>query len=220
MRRALWLALMVDAVACRVQAAPSHPGKQPVPDATAAMPGITSTPTPASASGPTIDGSVPSERATGKSAIANASEELSSTIGAINASLPPLSGAAWVITGTATNRRERLHWLARDFGAPVFLRADQLDEGQLSKQGALPLHLGVIAIRFRTCHDLAAAKAKVDRSGRQNFALPVLTLFRTRSHDHALVFIFSETPAHESAAGVLRNALRGSDRACHDRSSL
>jgi hypothetical protein len=42
-------------------------------------------------------------------------------------------------------------------------------------------------------------------------------LFRMRARDHSLVFVFSETPMHESVAALLRdaNALLGADRPCN-----
>ena len=89
-------------------------------------------------------------------------------------------------------------------------------EARILEQAPNPLHVGVLAVRFGDCRALAEAKAKVERSGRQNFALPVLTLFRMRARDHSLVFVFSETPMHESVAALLRdmNALLGADRQC------
>jgi len=144
------------------------------------------------------------------------SDELRSTISAINSVLPSAVRGDWQIVATADNLKERLAWLARDFHAPMFLRAERLDEARILEQAPAPLHVGVLAVRFGDCRALAEAKTKVERSGRQNFALPVLTLFRMRARDHSLVFVFSETPMHESVAELLRdtNAVLGADRPC------
>ena len=199
MRIGLLLALALNLVACRGRA-PSQQGHERLAPADLA---------PASPP-PSIDAGTPT------SELAEVSDELRSTISAINSVLPGAVRDDWQIIATTDNRKERLAWLARDFHARAFLRAERLDEARILEQAPDPLHVGVLAVRFGDCRALAEAKAKVERSGRQNFALPVLTLFRMRARDHSLVFVFSETPMHESVAALLRdmNALLGADRQC------
>jgi hypothetical protein len=198
MRTGLLLALALSVTGCHGRA-PSQQGHARPASAEVA---------PASAV--TIDSGVPT------SELAGASDELRSTVSAINSILPSALRSAWQAIATVDNRKERLAWLAHDFHAPVFLRAERLDEAWILEQAPDPLHVGILAVRFGDCRALADAKAKVERSGRQNFALPDLTLFRMRARGHSLVFVFSETPMHESVATLLRdtNALLGPDRRC------
>ena len=200
MRIRLLLALAWSLVACH-RRPPSQQAHEPPAPADSA---------PASTA-LAIDSGIPAA-----SELAGVSDELRSTISAIDSVLPSAVRRDWQTIATADDRKERLAWLARDFHAPVFLRSDRLDEARVLEQAPDPLHVGVLAVRFGDCRALAEAKAKVERSGRQNFALPVLTLFRMRARDHSLVFVFSETPMHKSVAALLRdtNSILGPDRKC------
>jgi len=164
---------------------------------------------PATAGG--VDAGMPASELVG------VSDELRSTISAINSVLPSAVRGAWQVVAPADNRKERIAWLAHDLHAPAFLRAKRLDEARILEQAPEPLHVGVLAVRFGDCRALAEARAKVERSGRQSFALPVLTSFRMRARDHTLVFVYSETPMHESVAALLRdtNAVLGADGQCN-----
>jgi hypothetical protein len=199
MRVGLLLALAWGLVACRGRASSQRGREHPAPADLA----------PASVVA--IDGGAAASNLVG------VSDELRSTLLAITSVLPSTVRADWQIIATADNRKERLAWLAHDFHAPVFLRSDRLDEARVPERALDSLHVGVLAIRFGDCRALAEAKTKVERSGRQNFALPVLTLFRMRARDHSLVFVLSETPMHGAVAALLRdtNAILGADRPCN-----
>jgi hypothetical protein len=197
MRTRLLLALALSLTSCRERAPFQQGHARPAPAVVA----------PACA--------VAVDSGTPPSELAATSDELRSTISAINSILPSALRSAWQVIATG-NRKERLAWLARDFHAPAFLRAERLDEASIMEQSPDALHVGILAVHFGDCRALADAKAKVERSGRQNFALPVLTLFRMRARDHSLVFVFSETPMLESVAAFLRdaNVILGADRPC------
>jgi hypothetical protein len=123
----------------------------------------------------------------------------------------------WQITADNPARKDRLAWLTRDFGARIFLSAIRVDEALLqmsTREG--PLHLGVLSLRFQNCKSLREARSAVSKVGRLNFALPVLTIFRTKAHDHSLTFIMSETPLIGPIDGLLKNLDRivGPDIKC------
>lgn len=192
------LALFIGLLACRTQA--HQEGKRA--HSTADARGLRST--------------VDSSTAPVPAPIENSGDSLTRTMHAINTLIPAAVRSDWTVISTAENRKERLSWLARDFGAPVFRRAEQMGEARLLRPD-LPLHIGVLAIRFGHCRALAEATAKVERSGRQNFALPVLTFFRLHPQGRDLVFVFSETPTHPSAAALLGDphAVLGPALPCH-----
>jgi hypothetical protein len=206
MRLGLLLILAVAATNCRDRARPSESHRDPVSR---------------DRSAPSATLVVDSGAPTAQPSIVGASGDLAKVIDAVNGSLPTAARADWQIIASAENRTERLAWLAQDFHAPVFLRAEQVDEGRLQSQTPSPLHVGVFLIRFGNCRGLAEARAKVEKSGRQNFALPVLTLFRTRLLDHNLVFVFSETPLHKSVETLFQNldSILGPSVPCADRNA-
>ena len=152
-------------------------------------------------------------------AVDHAPENLRDPLMAIHESLSSVSLASWQVIVDDPGRKDRLAWLARDFGAPAFARAEHVDEGLLqtrTSEGAL--HLGLLVIHFRECKSLAVARAAVAKAGRLNFKLPVLTLFRTQSHGHDLIFVLSETPLHRQVDALFKNieSVLKKDTACSD----
>lgn len=102
--------------------------------------------------------------------------------------------------------KQRLAWLAKDFGSRAFIKADRLSEALLQRQMAgQPLHLELWLLHFPTCRALADARAAVKKVARSNFELPVLTVFRTRAREHDLVFLVSETPFHPHVQALFKN---------------
>ena len=203
MRIGLLFALAASLIACRGQAPSQRGHERPAPAEVAPWSRTLS-----------IDSGTPA------SELAGVSDQLRNTVLAINSVLPGAVRAHWQIIGTTDNqplelrvngqRALRLEPDASVTGAPNVIGGSSME------QAADPLHVGVLAVRFGDCRALAEAKAKVERSGRKNFALPVLTLFRTRTCDHSLVFVFSETPTHKSVTVLLRdtNALLRADLQC------
>lgn len=137
----------------------------------------------------------------------------------MHARLAAPSFGSWDIAVDSPDRKERLAWLARDFRAPAFRRANRVDEAHLrwkAEDGFL--HLGLLLVRFPHCRQLRDVRAALVKAGRSNFALPVLTRFRTEARDHELLFVFSETPLHarvEALWKVLPEVL-GSEAPCAD----
>ena len=139
-------------------------------------------------------------------AVESAPESLRSPLMAIHESLSSVALASWQVVVDGAGRKDRLGWLARDFGTSAFSRADRIDEGLLqtrTPEGAL--HLGLLVIHFRECKNLAKARAAVAKSGRTNFKLPVLTIFRTKARGHEMIFVLSETPVHSQIDALLKN---------------
>jgi hypothetical protein len=130
-------------------------------------------------------------------ALENTPSTFRDTLRAINRFLSAPSWNGWEFTADGPKRKQRLAWLAKDFAAPSFRHADRVDEAHLHRQTAEgPLHVGLLVVRFPRCKQLADARAAIRKTGRSNFALPVLTMFRTNARGHELVFVFSETPLH------------------------
>jgi|GEM_PF-3084808 len=136
---------------------------------------------------------------------------------AINRFLSAPSWNGWEFTVDGPKRKERLAWLAKDFAAPSFRNADRVDEAHLHRQTAQgPLHVGLLVVRFPRCKQLAGARAAIRKTGRANFALPVLTMFRTNARGHELVFVFSETPLHSRVDHLFKHLadVVGSEATC------
>ena len=167
--------------------------------------------------GPQTSGAAPSSpKTTVKTPVPDA---LRDGVNGIGASLPKTAPSDWQFVGDNSSRKERTAWLAKDFRAPVFLRATRVDEGVLQAEtDKVPLHLGLSLFHFPRCNDLRAARAAVSKAKRQNFLLPVLTLFRSRTRGNDLLFLLSETPLHPRVATLLEKAdvLWGPDSACAD----
>lgn len=125
----------------------------------------------------------------------------------------------WDIAVDHPKRKERLAWLAKDFHAAAFRQADRVDEAHLHWQSADGLlHLGLLVVRFPHCRQLRDARAAVLKTGRSNFALPVLTVFRTVARDHDLLFVFSETPLHARVEALWKSLaeVTGGEAPCAD----
>jgi len=94
-----------------------------------------------------------------------------------------------------------------------------VDEAVLQTQVSdRPLHVGLIVVHFAKCMLLADARKRVDKTGRLNFALPVLTVFRVRAQAHNLTFILSETPLRSEIDGLFKNLddVLGKESECAD----
>lgn len=138
---------------------------------------------------------------------------------ALSARLPSVAQRDWQITVDNPQRKQRLAWLAKDFAASSFKRADQVDEALLQSSGpSAPPHVGLIVVHFAKCRDLRDARKRVDRTGRHNFLLPVLTLFGVRSQGHNLTFVVSETPLRPEIDSLFKNVdeVLGKDSECAD----
>jgi hypothetical protein len=115
-------------------------------------------------------------------------------IGAIHAALLPHTWNDWQVMANNPERKDRLAWLATDFGAKAFRQADRVDEAHLHAQTAAGLlHVGLLVAHFPRCGQLTEASSAVVKAGRSNFALPVLTMFRSKARGHSLLFLLSET---------------------------
>jgi len=151
--------------------------------------------------------------------VENAPAEFRVALEAIHASLSPTSWKDWRILVNNSDRKERLAWLAKDFGSRVFRQADRVDEAHVHAQtpGGL-LHVGLLVADFPTCRQLAAAYGAVVKSGRSSFALPSLTVFRSKMRGHSLLFVFSETTLQPQVGPLLDryDSLLGTDMRCRD----
>jgi hypothetical protein len=140
----------------------------------------------------------------------------------VQAVIGRLAGVAWTdwqVTADNPGRKQRLAWLAKDFAAPAFKRADRLDEAVLlPKTGSGPPHVGLMVVHFAKCRQLAGARKRVLKTGRHNFALPVLTVFRMRAQGHRLIFVLSETPLRPEVDGLFKDLdqILGPESACSD----
>ena len=146
--------------------------------------------------------------------------EFRGALEAIFASLSLRSWNDWHIVVNNPERKDRLAWLAKNFGSRVFHQANRVDEAHLHAQtSAGLLHVGLLVAAFSTCKRLAAAHRAVVKSGRSNFALPVLTMFRSKARDHSLLFLFSETTLQPQVGPLLEryDSLLGPDTRCSDR---
>ncbi len=151
--------------------------------------------------------------------VENAPADFRSALKAIFASLSLRSWNDWQILVDNPERKERLAWLAKDFGARVFRLADRVDEAHLHAQtSAGPLHVGLLVVEFPKCKQLAAAYRAVVKSGRSNFALPILTMFRSKVRGHSLLFLLSETTLQPQVGPLLEryDSLLGSDMRCNE----
>jgi hypothetical protein len=152
-------------------------------------------------------------------ALANAPAPLGAIVRGLHEALGPTPADGWQVLPDGPQRKERLAWLARDFRATAFLRADRLDEARLQADSPSgPLHVGLLAVHFAKCKPLVEATTRVRRAGRQNFVLPVLTVFRIRAQGHSLLFVLSESPLDERVATMFKNmdTIVGPDSACTD----
>jgi len=148
--------------------------------------------------------------------------ETRTSLQAIHELLPGNAAHAWEgwqIIPDGPQREERLAWLAKDFSASAFRRAQRLDEAVLlGHMQASPVHLGLIVVGFANCTQLADARAHISKAGRMNFALPVLTEFRTRARGHNLTFVLSETAHLTEVEKLFRDldTFVGGDSTCSD----
>ncbi len=136
---------------------------------------------------------------------------------AIQASLSLRSWSDWQILVDNPARKNRLAWLAKDFRAQVFRQADRVDEAHVHVQTSSGLlHVGLLVARFPKCKQLAEAHRAVVKAGRSNFALPVLTVFRSKARGHSLLFLFSETTLQPQVGPLLEryDSLLGTDLRC------
>jgi hypothetical protein len=86
----------------------------------------------------------------------------------------------------------------------VFRQANRVDEAHLHTQTSAGLvHVGLLVTRFPTCKKLTHAYRAVVKAGRSNFALPVLTMFRSKVLGHSLLFLFSETTLQPQVVHLL-----------------
>ena len=145
-----------------------------------------------------------------------ASLELRSLVHSVQTWLASAPWSDWQITLDGPHRKSRATWLARDFNAPIFLRADRIEEAWL--QRSEPLHLGFFVVHFKNCKSLTQALAGIAKTKRQNFMIPILTIFRTQVKNHNLVFIFSETPLHTQVTALFQSldTILGPDTPCTD----
>jgi len=138
---------------------------------------------------------------------------------AIHALLALRSWNDWHVLVNNPERKDRLAWLAHDFGAQAFRQADRVDEAHLHAQtSAGLLHVGLLVVEFMKCKQLADAHRAVVKAGRSNFALPVLTMFRSKVRGHSLLFLFSETTLQPQVGLMLEryDSLLGTDLRCAD----
>jgi hypothetical protein len=195
---------------------PAGAGGCPRPSKTAAT---TKTAVPAAPTLPVDSGPAAPRSPALPPALARAPAPLGGIVRALHHALGPTPADAWQILPDGPQRKERLAWLARDFRSPAFLRADRLDEALLQADTPSgPLHLGVLAVHFAKCKPLVESTMRVRRAGRQNFVLPVLTVFRTRAQGHSLLFVLSESPLDARVAAVFGDLdpIVGPDSACKD----
>jgi hypothetical protein len=121
--------------------------------------------------------------------------------------LAPAGWDDWVLSIDSKDCRARLSWLAKDFRAPAFRRADRVDEARINRStGEASLHLGILAVHFRSGKELDKAIKAVRKCARSNFALPVLTAFQLNTRAREMVFVFSETPTHPRIEELLRES--------------
>ncbi len=108
---------------------------------------------------------------------------------------PSLPNSELQLAERAPDAEERMRWLDRDFGTTAFSLSKRVGSGLLqAERDGRALHVGLLVIEFPTCAALARAREAIARSGRSNFRLPVLTVFRSLSRDQALLLLMSETP--------------------------
>jgi hypothetical protein len=116
------------------------------------------------------------------------------------------SWSDWNITLDGPQRKARLAWLAKDFRAPAFRQADRVDEAHLFRRSSQDLlDLGLWVLHFPKCKQLKDVRAAMLKTGRSNFVLPVLTVFRTVARGRELIFVFSETPLHPTVDSLWKN---------------
>lgn len=179
-------------------------------------------PSPATASPPAVvaaQSSIDAGAVAIPVSVENAPAEFRIALQAIHASLSLPSWKDWHILVNNSERKERLAWLAKEFGSRVFRQADRVDEAHLHTQtSAGLLHVGLLVAHFSTCRQLAAASSAVVKSGRSNFALPILTVFRSTMRGHSLLFVFSETTLQPQVGPLLDryDSLMGTDMLCRD----
>ena len=151
--------------------------------------------------------------------VEHAPAEVRDALKAVFASLSLASWSDWRIILDNPDRRDRLAWLAKDFGSRAFRQAIRVDEAHLhARTSAGPLHVGLLVVEFSKCKHLAAAHRAVVKSGRSNFVLPVLTMFRSKARAHSLLFLFSETTLQPQIGPLLEqyDSLLGTDTRCSD----
>ena len=151
--------------------------------------------------------------------VENAPADFRGALEAIHASLSLRSWKDWDIWVNNPERKDRLAWLARDFGSRVFHQADRVDEAHLHTQTSAGfLHVGLLVVEFHKCKQLTAAYRAVTKAGRSNFALPVLTVFQSKARGHSLLFLFSETTLQPQIGPLLDryDSLLGADMRCAD----
>jgi hypothetical protein len=151
--------------------------------------------------------------------VENAPADFRNTLKAIFAALSLHSWNDWQILVNNPERKGRLAWLAKDFGARAFHQADRVDEAHLHAQtSAGLLHVGLLVVDFPKCKQLTAARRAVIKAGRSNFTLPVLTMFRSKARGHSLLFLFSETTLQPQVGPLLEryDSLLGTDMRCSD----
>jgi len=151
--------------------------------------------------------------------VENAPADFRSALEAIFASLSLHSWNDWQILVDNPERKDRLAWLAKDFGAQAFRLAARVDEAHLHAQtSAGPLHVGLLVAEFPKCKQLTDAQRAVVKAGRSNFALPILTMFRSKARGHSLLFLFSETTLQPQVGPLLEryDSLLGTDLRCTD----
>jgi hypothetical protein len=149
--------------------------------------------------------------------VEKASADFRSAMGAIHTALLPHTWNDWQVMADNPERKDRLAWLAKDFGAKAFRQADHVDEAHLHAQTAAGLlHVGLLVAHFPRCKQLTEASRAVVKAGRSNFALPVLTMFHSKARGHSLLFLLSETPLHPQVVPLLDryDSLLGSDLRC------
>jgi hypothetical protein len=172
---------------------------------------------PAAAARPSLDAGVAASAV--PVAVEKAPADFRSALAAIHASLSLRSWNDWRILVDNPERKDRLAWLAKDFGAHAFRQANRVDEAHLHAQtSAGLLHVGLLVAQFPTCRQLADAYGAVVKAGRSNFALPVLTMFRSKVRGHRLLFLFSETALQPQVSGLLERyeSVLGADSRCTD----
>jgi len=151
--------------------------------------------------------------------VENAPADFRGALEAIHAYLSLRSWKDWDILVNNPERKDRLAWLARDFGSRIFHQAERVDEAHLHTQtSAGPLHVGLLVAEFHKCKQLTAAYRAVIKAGRSNFALPVLTMFQSKARGHSLLFLFSETTLQPQIGPLLDryDSLLGADMRCSD----
>ena len=90
--------------------------------------------------------------------VENAPADFRRALEAIQASLSLPSRKDWHILVNNPERKDRLAWLAKDFGVQVFRLAERVDEAHLQAQtSAGLLHIGLLVIDFPKCKQLTAA---------------------------------------------------------------